>query len=262
MRAEGKALKILIAEDIPMNMLLAKMLVEKSMPGAHILEATDGYQTLEQIMLEKPDLILLDVQMPGLDGVVIAQNIRQNKDSQINSIPIVAITASSLKEEKKRCLTAGANAFLTKPLNQRELDKILHHYLSQNTANNFQAALPLKEQLHFELVNLENRIGGNTPLLQELLISSISEIDKHLLYLLNFESHNLENINKAARIIFEISVTMSLPRLRRIVAKIQRELQNGNQIEEPLVQDLKMEWNTLKNIFQKVLSAPLESIPF
>jgi CheY-like chemotaxis protein len=253
MQAEGKNFKILIAEDVPMNMLLAKMLVEKILPGALVLEAADGYITLDKIMLEKPDLLLLDIQMPGLDGVGISQTIRKNTDPKISSMPIVAVTASALKNAKKRCLDAGVNAFLTKPLKHRELGKILHHYLGNNISKINQTSLLLKEQLHFDLVNLENRIGGNKILLQELLVSSISEIEKHLFCLMNPNLYNLENLNHSARIIFEISVTMSFPRLRRVILKTKRGLQNGKQLQEDLLLDLANEWGALKNIFQKII---------
>ena len=107
-------IKILIAEDNAINMLLAKTYLKEIMPNAILLEAINGNEAISQYKSEKPDLIFMDIQMPELNGIEATKSIRSLED-QIE-IPIIALTAGSLAGEKEKCLQAGMNDFLTKPL--------------------------------------------------------------------------------------------------------------------------------------------------
>jgi signal transduction histidine kinase/DNA-binding response OmpR family regulator len=117
---------ILIAEDNLLNLTLLKEMISKQIPAAKIYEVTDGIQAIKAIKEYDPDIVLMDVQMPNMDGISATREIR--KTSQI---PIIAITAGALKEVREKCLDAGMDAFLTKPVLAAELRETLQRLLDQ-----------------------------------------------------------------------------------------------------------------------------------
>ncbi|MEI8086734.1 MAG: response regulator [Paludibacter sp.] len=120
---------ILIAEDVEMNMLLVKFLIGKLLPQARILEATDGNEAVTLWQNDKPDLILMDMQMPELDGVEATLVIRELEDGTGMRIPIIALTAGALLEEREKCIIAGMDDFLTKPIEPDKLLLALNRFL-------------------------------------------------------------------------------------------------------------------------------------
>src|SRR5688500_4959204 len=108
---------ILIVEDNPMNMELATDVLHAA--GYKILQAEDAQQAFLQVKSEKPALILMDVSLPGMDGLVAAAILK--KDPQTSSIPLVALTAHAMKGDKERALAAGCDGYLTKPIEAKDL---------------------------------------------------------------------------------------------------------------------------------------------
>jgi CheY-like chemotaxis protein len=115
--------KILIVEDNKVNMLLAKALVKRLISDCVIYEAKDGNDAVSVYKKEMPDIILMDIQMPNKNGYEATLEIRQLKDS--NEIPIIAITAGIMADDKEKCLEAGLNDYLSKPIIESDLEKML-----------------------------------------------------------------------------------------------------------------------------------------
>ncbi|MDI6401504.1 PAS domain S-box protein [Balneolaceae bacterium ANBcel3] len=113
--------RILIAEDVQPNLKLILTLLSAIAPQLELIEAHNGVEAVEKAHLHRPNMILMDIQMPEMDGLEATKAIRSSSDAEVAKTPIVALTAGALKEEKERCLGAGMNDFLTKPL---EIDKI------------------------------------------------------------------------------------------------------------------------------------------
>ncbi|MEI7502203.1 MAG: response regulator, partial [Paludibacter sp.] len=120
---------ILIAEDVDMNMLLVKFLIGKLLPKSRIIEATDGNEAVLMWQNEKPDLILMDMQMPEMDGIEATLVIRELEDGTHKRVPIIALTAGALQEEKEKCIIAGMDDFLTKPIDSDKLLLALNRFL-------------------------------------------------------------------------------------------------------------------------------------
>lgn len=116
-------IKILIAEDNAINMLLTKTYLKDILPQAVIIDAKDGTEAVEQYHKECPDLILMDIQMPRLNGIEATRKIRAMENNI--EIPIIALTAGSLPGEKEKCLQAGMSDFLTKPLLKQTLSDMI-----------------------------------------------------------------------------------------------------------------------------------------
>ncbi|TRX10957.1 PAS domain S-box protein [Flavobacterium gawalongense] len=119
--------KILIVEDNKINMLLAKTLIKRIMSNCTIFEAKDGNEAVGQYKKGQPDVILMDIQMPNKNGYEATDEIRKLKDSE--NIPIIAITAGIMVGDKEKCLEAGMNDYLPKPIIQTDLEKMLHKWL-------------------------------------------------------------------------------------------------------------------------------------
>lgn len=119
---------ILIAEDNPVNMLLTKKLIRQFIPKAQIFEAPDGKEAVNIFLKKNLDLILMDIQMPNLNGYEATQKIRQMQE-ETSPLPIIALTASALPGEKEKCLQAGLNDYATKPLDKKILLNLLSKYL-------------------------------------------------------------------------------------------------------------------------------------
>jgi len=124
-----KPIKILVAEDVAMNMLLVKFLLTNLIPNITILEAENGIEAIAKWKNESPDLILMDMQMPEMDGIDATIEIRKLENNLEKPIPIIALTAGALQEEREKCLAAGMNAFLTKPIDKDKLLETLKAYL-------------------------------------------------------------------------------------------------------------------------------------
>ncbi|SFA91508.1 PAS domain S-box-containing protein [Flavobacterium swingsii] len=117
--------KVLIVEDNKINMLLARTLVKKIMPNTVIYEAVNGQLGIDKYLEVEPDIILLDIQMPILNGYETAQKIR--KIDKI--IPIIALTAGTIKGEKEKCIETGMNDYISKPIIKEVFENILLKWL-------------------------------------------------------------------------------------------------------------------------------------
>lgn len=117
--------KILIAEDNPANSEL--MLEVLSGRGYDVLEVSDGRQALQTIEETEPDLVLLDIQLPILDGFAVLFQLRQNP--RLANIRVVAVTANAMKEDREKGLRAGFDAYISKPIDAAALRLLVDQLL-------------------------------------------------------------------------------------------------------------------------------------
>jgi signal transduction histidine kinase/DNA-binding response OmpR family regulator len=119
LREEEMPLRILLAEDNFVNQRLASRILEKH--GHSVITAANGRQALERLATERFDLVLMDVQMPEMDGFEATASIRKMEEATGTHLPIIAMTAHAMQGDKERCLAAGMDGYLSKPLNVKEL---------------------------------------------------------------------------------------------------------------------------------------------
>jgi PAS domain S-box-containing protein len=112
-------LRVLLVEDNAVNRLLVRKLLEKH--GHKVILAENGRQAIDAIAREVPALVLMDVQMPVMDGLEAIRIIRTGEQSSGKHLPIIALTAHAMKGDRERCLDAGADDYLTKPIRTTEL---------------------------------------------------------------------------------------------------------------------------------------------
>jgi two-component system cell cycle response regulator DivK len=110
---------ILYVEDNPDNMMLVKRALEAR--GYHLLQAANGLAGVEIAERENVDLILLDINLPDIDGYEVARRLRRSSKVALTRTPIIAITANALKGDAEKALEAGCDVYMSKPINIREL---------------------------------------------------------------------------------------------------------------------------------------------
>ncbi len=110
---------VLYVEDNHDNMMLVKRALEAR--GYRLLEAANGLKGLEVAEKENVDLILLDINLPDIDGYEVARRLRSSSKIALAHIPIIAITANALKGDAEKALEAGCDVYMSKPINIREL---------------------------------------------------------------------------------------------------------------------------------------------
>jgi two-component system cell cycle response regulator DivK len=109
--------EILVVEDNNRNRRLLKILLESR--GYEVIEAVTGEEAMRYLRDSNPDLILMDIQLPNVDGLELTRNIKS--DPKTADIPIVAVTAYAMKGDRERILEAGCDGYISKPIDTRKL---------------------------------------------------------------------------------------------------------------------------------------------
>jgi CheY-like chemotaxis protein len=121
--ARGAALSILIAEDHPVNQMLLTRLLEKR--GHSVMVAVNGKRALELATKGSFDLLLMDVQMPEMDGMEATRLLRERESETGTRLTVIGVTAHAMAGDRERCLQAGMDGYLSKPVRPSELDELL-----------------------------------------------------------------------------------------------------------------------------------------
>lgn len=120
--------KVLYVEDNPDNMILVKRVLESR--GYILLQAMTGLEGVAIAEEQDVDLILLDINLPDIDGYEVARKLRHSSKSALAYVPIIAITANALKGDAEKALDAGCDVYMSKPINIRELWARVEGFLS------------------------------------------------------------------------------------------------------------------------------------
>ena len=131
-QAAFEALRILLAEDNLVNQRLMTRLLENR--GHRVVLATDGREALATLEKDSYDPVLMDIQMPKMNGLEATVRIREKEKITGGHQPIVALTAHAMKGDQELCLASGMDGYLAKPVRAQELDQILDQYAGRGTA--------------------------------------------------------------------------------------------------------------------------------
>ena len=127
---EEKAVKtVLVVEDFEDNRFMMRRLLEMS--GYRVIEAVNGQEAVEKAQAERPDLILMDLSLPHLDGLAATRRIRQQDG--LGRVPIVAVSAHDTADFHADALAAGCNEYVTKPIDFDQLENLLTRLVTQET---------------------------------------------------------------------------------------------------------------------------------
>lgn len=162
-------LKLLVVEDNKMNQLVVLKFLEKQKIQADVAE--DGFQALELIKANDYDLILMDIQMPGIDGYQVSEIIRKELPSPKNTVPIIALTAMALSDVQEKIKHSGINDYLLKPFSPDNLiDKIIENMTHVNHSNSTKNIQPVSNNhKHTDLSYLINASDNNAGFIRQMI---------------------------------------------------------------------------------------------
>jgi len=181
---------ILLVEDVKTNMLLLENIMHKWVENCEIVEATNGKIAIQKYVECLPDIIIMDIQMPEMDGLEATRAIRKLEHSTDRNVPIIALTAGTLKEERQKCFDAGMNAYLQKPIIFNQLIQELNKW-SLNSASNSAKTLEttidlldssylISDSMKFNYIKLFQKVGEDKELFTQIIHSLLKEIPNYL----------------------------------------------------------------------------------
>jgi two-component system, sensor histidine kinase and response regulator len=180
-----RELRILLAEDNSVNQLVASRLLAKL--GHVFVIANNGQEAIELLQQQAFDLVLMDVQMPEMDGILATKLIREHEKSTHDHIPIIAMTAHAMIGDRARCIAAGMDGYVTKPINLEDVEAAIltaldgtpegHHDTSVDNHEGkiMEASGPL-----WNMTKTLEQLGGDEMLLHEVMDIFLEEAPKHL----------------------------------------------------------------------------------
>nr|WP_314498498.1 response regulator [uncultured Chryseobacterium sp.] len=169
-----KDLEVLLVDDNPVNMVLNNRMMKSLTPDAHLTEAVDGLKALEECKKKKFSIILMDVQMPVMNGIEATQQIRLLPGYE--NVPIIGVTAGNVLGEKEKCLESGMNDFLPKPLRQADLLEKLKKYIVTKEENDTEEEHEIVTEKYININMLNEQIGDDNNFREIFLNLVINEL--------------------------------------------------------------------------------------
>jgi CheY-like chemotaxis protein len=164
LREQHHSLTVLVAEDNPVNQRVAEAMLVRA--GHTVVPARSGVETLELLSRQKFDAVLMDVQMPEMDGIETTRRIRESERTTGRHLPIIAMTAHALEEDRKKCLEAGMDDYVSKPVTSERLLNALGK-ITVGAVELIRPEIPPATETLSERKLLE-MVGGDRELLRDL----------------------------------------------------------------------------------------------
>jgi len=247
-----KNASILLVEDNDINRLYASSILK--MWGCHFETAENGVVALEKIRNNAFDIILMDIQMPVMDGFETTKAIRQG-DPKHHKVPIIALTANATQKDFENCIAAGMNDCITKPFTQEDLFQTLTKYLGKKLTvkkKSLMDALPTHEASLVDLSYLRKVSNNNEQFIKEIVSAFLESMPSTIS---NIETQLVKkDWDQLARVVHKIKPTITLMGIHQLKDKIillEKETKNGQ--DENTIQ-------TLASEVSKFLTQAIESL--
>ena len=167
-KGSDRKIKTMLAEDNIVNQGIIEELMENQ--GLDVTTVENGQQAIDLHNKRNFDLIFMDVNMPVLDGLEATRKIRMSEDKQKRKIPVVALTADIRDEDKKKCLEAGMDDFLIKPVNLKSLKKVVNRVMTKEhkvTSAKSQSNKKTDEKINIDMGYIHETLGDNTTVIKK-----------------------------------------------------------------------------------------------
>jgi two-component system sensor histidine kinase/response regulator len=252
--------KILLVDDNEINQEVANEILEQV--GFSVLIANDGQEAVDKVMQAKFDCVLMDIQMPVMDGYEASRAIR--KDNRFSSLPIIAMTANAMQGDREKCIEAGMNDHVAKPINPKELFSALVQWITVREGlgggsdiSKNEKSQPISEDNTLpELPGIDvkaglMRVNGNKKLYRKLLCDfykNNKNIKQEIEQIIN--SGDLKLAERSVHTVKGVSSTIGANGLAEVSQPLETELRSGNEdIDEKLWDDF---WSHLDAILSVV----------
>ncbi|MBE9661354.1 PAS domain S-box protein [Mucilaginibacter myungsuensis] len=234
-----RALNVLVTEDNPVNMLLAKTILKKIAPNAIVTEAQNGLEAVEYCSNHWPSIIFMDVQMPEMNGYDATRKIREIQGDRI--LPIIALTAGNVKGEKEKCLLAGMDDFAVKPIVEETFAQVFHKWLGnavdpvdQVIVASTVVATP--QPVHFDIETIKNYVGDDPDIINEVIRLTRVELQQSMDRLTTqVAANDLQAIRQTGHKLYGTATSAGLPVLAQLSADLEKlETFDGTRLAELL----------------------------
>jgi CheY-like chemotaxis protein/anti-sigma regulatory factor (Ser/Thr protein kinase) len=220
--AEEKKPLVLIAEDHPVNQKLFYLIMEKL--GYPALVADDGIDALEKVERNDVDIVFMDIQMPRMNGYEAAENLRKRGYKK----PIIAVTASTISEERELCLKSGIDDVLIKPFKRADIEKILLKWIDKDApriepgVKTEEAPAAAKPDAVLDVEGLLDTFMNNVELILPLLTRFVERTQKQIDNILEFKkAENWEDARREAHTIRGAALTLGGIELGKAASRLE-----------------------------------------
>ncbi|WP_207678596.1 ATP-binding protein [Desulfonema magnum] len=218
-----KTIRILLVEDNEINQIVAQAILNKL--GFYADIAGNGLEALEILKKHPYDIVFMDVQMPEMDGMEATKKIRDPQSGVIShEIPIIAITAHAMKEDRERCIEAGMNDYISKPIKTDRLIDIIEKWILKKDVSDSSPVRPqvAEDKITFDRAELLKRVEGNESLFKDILTMAFQEIPIYIEKLRGaLDKNNSEEIRMQGHSIKGMCATISANKLCEIAYQIE-----------------------------------------
>ncbi len=225
-------LSILVAEDTPANQKVIRAILEKR---GHLVQiANNGREAVDWVKQGRFDVVLMDVQMPTMDGMQATQTIRQLSKPSQSEIPIVAMTAHARREDRRRCLAAGMDAYIAKPIDAAKLVQLVESVKrrpeEKSSSESWEDFPPVvSSPTHVNVDSALARMGGNETLVTELaqfFLEDVPQLVKDISRAL--KAGHAEAVERAAHSLKGLAANFDAETLATVALSIEQHGRNGD----------------------------------
>jgi CheY-like chemotaxis protein/HPt (histidine-containing phosphotransfer) domain-containing protein len=220
---------ILVAEDVEMNQQLIRHILESS--GARVVIAKNGAEALDQVKKQPFDCVLMDVQMPEMDGIQATLNIRNLEDPLLSSIPIIALTANCQEEDLLKYEQAGMDDYLAKPIVEGHLlDTILSNSRMLKTEN-METGKSAENKL-YDLTMIHSVSGGDMAFIKKMILLFIETVPQNVQELVDATGQkNWEQVSKMAHKLKSTVDSMGIRSIHDQIRSVEMNAKNQEQLD-------------------------------
>ncbi len=238
--------QILVTDDNELNRLVASIILQNY--GAQVTESANGSNAIELIKKRSFDVVLMDIQMPGINGFDATRTIRKSGYNH----PIIALTAQAIKGEREKCIAAGMDDYITKPINEEEFLDMLDKWIKHSHPSTNLTQCIMSEQQLYDLSSLKAISRGNEVFMQKMINIFCEQTP---IMLKEMEAANLANdmekISRSAHQMKPSIDNLNIVSLKQLIRDIENT-GNENADNTALHQNIDMLKTTLLNVIDKL----------
>jgi CheY-like chemotaxis protein/HPt (histidine-containing phosphotransfer) domain-containing protein len=232
LRESRHHLHILVAEDNPVNEKLVVRLLENR--GHQVVAVGNGREALAALERAPFDILLMDVQMPEMDGIQAAVAIRQREQLTGTRLPIIALTAHAMQGDRERCLEAGMDGYISKPIRADELLAVVEGLLPATAAEIASEPVDQQTEAVFDRAGALSYVDGDIDLLREMAVLFLSEYPRQMTVIQEaIATRDSQALTRTAHSLKGVVATFAARGAYEAVLRLEMMGQSGDMLNAP-----------------------------
>jgi len=251
--ADKKNFKILLAEDNKVNQVITIAVLRK-IGFEHIAVCGSGAEVIKILEKSVFDIVLMDIQMPEMDGIQATAIIRDVKSGVLrHSVPVIAMTANAMVEDRDNCIKAGMNDYISKPISDSSVAFVLDKWLPHVCDSKRGAGIPAGShdvETIFDYEDLYSRLSGDIDLIMEIIKIFINDMPRHFAVLKKcIDEHDMARGQRTAHTMKGAASNVGLVKFMSVAFEVEKYCENGN-FEKAgiLTEELERQFDMARNV--------------